>query len=330
MLRLSIVVTLLMGFGHSASAFERMRGCFTAERACPAPRSIRTRANPGEVRLEGGKTYELLGANKIAATHFQIRIEGAEPRERWVEVGCGAESAECSATPVGPAPLPSPDPGGTRSVDNLLAISWQPAFCETHEAKPECSSQTPERFDAANLTLHGLWPQPRGRQFCDVSDRDRGLDDARRWSALPAIEVDTETAAALASVMPGIQSGLDRHEWIKHGTCYGTDADTYFDHALLLTEQVNASPVRALIAGAVGDRLSIEDVRAAFDEAFGGGAGERVDMDCDDGLITELRLNLVGAIEAESRLGDLLRAARPASESCASGRVDAVGFSPEN
>ncbi len=28
------------------------------------------------------------------------------------------------------------------SGDFVLALSWQPAFCETHESKPECRSQT--------------------------------------------------------------------------------------------------------------------------------------------------------------------------------------------
>src|SRR5687768_18566791 len=37
---------------------------------------------------------------------------------------------------------------------NVLAASWQPAFCETdgawtenNELKPECATQTPDRFD---------------------------------------------------------------------------------------------------------------------------------------------------------------------------------------
>ncbi|MGO7565546.1 hypothetical protein ACC754_41935, partial [Rhizobium johnstonii] len=28
-----------------------------------------------------------------------------------------------------------------------------------------------------------------------------------------------ETKTALAKAMPGTQSGLERHEWVKHGTC---------------------------------------------------------------------------------------------------------------
>ena len=42
--------------------------------------------------------------------------------------------------------------------------------------------------------------------------------------------------------MPAVLSGLERHEWIKHGTCFGGEANAYFN-AAGLAEQVNASPV---------------------------------------------------------------------------------------
>jgi hypothetical protein len=39
--------------------------------------------------------------------------------------------------------------------------------------------------------------------------------------------------------MPGFQSGLRRHEWIvDHGACYGTAADSYFNRAADLAEQI--------------------------------------------------------------------------------------------
>src|SRR3546814_10932851 len=50
----------------------------------------------------------------------------------------------------------------------VLAVSWQPAFCETRPAKPECVTQDEDRFDASHFALHGLWPQPRGNVYCGV------------------------------------------------------------------------------------------------------------------------------------------------------------------
>jgi ribonuclease T2 len=37
-----------------------------------------------------------------------------------------------------------------------LAISWQPAFCETLPRRRECREQTHDRFDASHFFLHGL------------------------------------------------------------------------------------------------------------------------------------------------------------------------------
>lgn len=335
MRRLGLLLGAAINLGASpASAFEPMEGCFRAEQACPALRSINHGSNPGGVALEVGTIYELLGANKVAATHFQVKVQGARPRERWVPVGCGVELESCPVPIDGGIRPTTPDigPVAGASRDNLLAISWQPAFCETHREKPECVSQSEGRFDATSLSLHGLWPQPRERAYCGVGTREKSIDRAGRWKLLPAVQVDAETGAALAVAMPGTQSGLERHEWTKHGTCYGSDADSYFDAATRLLGEINAGPVRALIAGRVGGRLGIDEVRAAFDRGFGPGAGERVDMDCDgrgrNARITELRLNLMGEITATAKLAELLLAAEPAGESCTAGVVDAVGFAP--
>ena len=67
----------------------------------------------------------------------------------------------------------------------VLAISWQPAFCETRPEKPECDSQTPDRFDAANFALHGLWPQPRSRDYCGVDEATVRTDEDGDWHELP-------------------------------------------------------------------------------------------------------------------------------------------------
>ena len=58
----------------------------------------------------------------------------------------------------------------------MLAVTWQPAFCQLHARKPECGSQTSDRFDATHFTLHGLWPQPRAKEYCGVSAALRDLD----------------------------------------------------------------------------------------------------------------------------------------------------------
>jgi ribonuclease T2 len=208
----------------------------------------------------------------------------------------------------------------------VLALSWQPAFCEVNRRKSECRDQTPERPDASRFSLHGLWPQPRENAYCGVDARTRRLDREGDWSALPDLNLKPPTREHLARLMPGAHSGLERHEWTSHGTCYGTDADTYFTHATVLTDQVNASRIGTLFAANRGRHLSSNQIRAAFDTEFGRGAGERVRLVCEEGMISELHLSLKGEISDASRIGPLIQAAVPLSPRCRGGRVDQAGF----
>lgn len=224
--------------------------------------------------------------------------------------------------------------GRAESSRHVLALSWQPAFCETRPDTAECRALNLGRLPAAEarLSLHGLWPQPRGTFYCGVAEPLVRLDKAGRWHDLPPVDVDAETARALAMAMPGTASALDRHQWLKHGTCHDDPggADAYYDDTLLLMAQVNGSPVAALLAGRRGGYLSGMELRAAFDAAFGTGAGDRVELRCtEDGervLIQELRLHLRGVIGPETSLGPLLIAADPVAPGCGGGMVDAAGL----
>lgn len=211
----------------------------------------------------------------------------------------------------------------------VLAVSWQPAFCETRPEKPECASQTEDRYDASHFALHGLWPQPRENVYCGVPGELRRLDEAGRWQALPAPEVSPPTRAALDRMMPGTRSSLDRHEWIKHGTCYGTDPETYFADSVRLLAELNASAVRDLFAASIGKALAARDIRAAFDRAFGDAAGSRVHVACRRAgarrLIVELTISIAGPIAADRGLGALLQEAPVNFEGCPAGIVDRVG-----
>jgi ribonuclease T2 len=319
---LAATLVLSVAIVGPAWAFEPMDGCFVATAACPAVRSISSANNPGGIVTEVDRAYELLGANRAdEPSHFQIRIAAADPRERWVEVGCGDVVAACDLPDVPPQP-----PEEASSSGYVLAASWQPAFCQIHRSKTECRAQTQERFDSAHFALHGLWPQPRDNVYCGVSHRQRADGEAGRWSNLPPIELTDATRAALDAVMPGTQSSLERHEWIKHGTCYGDTAEEYFVESLQLMNQLNASPVRVLFADRIGELVTAAELRAAFDQAFGGGAGNRVEIACSGGLITELRIHLDGAITGTTRLAELIAAADPVGGGCPRGRIDSAGF----
>ena len=142
--------------------------------------------------------------------------------------------------------------------------------------------------------------------------------------------------------MPGVQSGLHLHEWTKQGTCYeddksgpdaGADPDEYFTESIAVLEELNASAVRILFSDNIGNLLSSTQIEAAFDQAFGKGAGKRVLIRCEkvggENTITELWINLKGDISEAANLSGLILEAPPIEKStnlasCSSGRVTRV------
>ncbi len=305
----------------TASAQVPMVGAFVAEATCPATPSIRDPDdNPGNVATQAGLSYELVGRNAVPGSHYLIIVPGAEPERRWVAYGCGRIEDEArQAAEAAPAP-----PSAARD-DFLLAASWQPSFCETRPRVTECRDGA---RDDVGFSLHGLWPQPRGRDYCNVEPRLVALDERGDWDRLPAPELTEATAADLADVMPGVASGLDRHQWIKHGSCFPGDAQAYFAASVRLIDELNDSAVRDLFEDAVGETLDASTIRAAFDEAFGRGAGARVLVDCAEAdgrrLIRELRIELSGSPGAP--LAELIHGATSVPAGCRRGEVDAAGF----
>ncbi len=185
-----------------------------ATQTCEAFQSFRQGTNPGNIRLNPGQIYPVTAKNKDDATHYYLRIDEANPMARWVSTSCG----ELLGTPpIGDITSSNPT--------NVLAISWQPSFCETHQDKDECESQTENRFDASNFTLHGLFPK---ELYCNVSNRVKELDSDGKWSQLPPITLSDGLFDALKTKMPGVASDLHLHEWYKHGTCYSESPIIYF------------------------------------------------------------------------------------------------------
>lgn len=305
-------------------------GTFTAASACPAPTSIKKGTNPGDVALTPQQGYTVVSANNTPATHYLVIVPGAQPERRWVAIDCGtlsADGAAASAAPPRPAPAGPPNraPKGN-PTHYVLSLSWEPGFCAGHRGKAECAAETPGGFDASHFTLHGLWPDPR--EYCGAPAQAIAADKADDWNALPDVALSTANRAHLNQVMPGAQSLLERHEWIKHGTCSGADADAYFGRALGLIDAINASPVQALFAGSVGRKLALNQIRAAFDRGFGAGAGQRIRVSCSRGeggrRITEITIGLDGDVMGDTALPALIMAARPTNGGCDAGLVTAV------
>lgn len=135
------VLLVSMIASRCAQAEVAMTGTFTATQACPAYQSFRKSTDPGDVKVEKDKTYALIAKNKSDATHYRIVVEGAEPKERWVSSSCGRieptdRSASEAPQPSAPTPTP-PVLGGTSGAraTHVLAMGWEPAFCEDHRAR---------------------------------------------------------------------------------------------------------------------------------------------------------------------------------------------------
>ena len=318
----AVLALLALTIGSATAA--PAEGTFVAEAACPALQSMRNGTNPGEVMTAPGTSYRIIEVNNLAnPTHYRVEVPGASPPQRWVEIACGGEVDADEPLEAGPDSY-------------MLAASWQPGFCETQPDKIECLDQSEDRFDASHFALHGLWPQPQGREYCEgVSRRDIQNDKPATWRLLPEVALNAPTRRELDKVMPGTASFLERHEWLVHGTCYGEPMQSYFSETLSLMGQLNASSLRDFLARNIGRSVTPDQIRAAADEAFGRGAGNRISVECkteQDGnrrVLTELQIALYGAVDETSDLGELIRNARPQGSNagqCPSVIVDRAGL----
>lgn len=311
-----IIIGLLV-LSVSSHTSVKVDGYFIAQKSCTAVHSIKKGTHPFSLTTD--MAYEVMAKNRPVETHYQIRLKGVEENpNRWVSVDCGLFLTDCKTSQTEQLP---------REKDYLLAISWQPAFCQSHQSKKECQSQTAERYDATHLSLHGLWPQPKNNAYCNVSQKYKSLDRRKSWHLLEELHLSESLFSDLLISMPGVASYLQRHEWIKHGTCYSDSPEIYYRDSLKLLNNINATQINTLFANNIEKTVTSVQIREAFDKAFGAGSGQKVNVKCNGGLITELWVNLQGDIGSENNMSRLLQDAPAVNRlSCESGRIDAVGF----
>lgn len=183
----------------------------------------------------------------------------------------------------------------------VLALSWQPAFCETQPGKEECETQTASRFDATNFALHGLWPTVSGDDdftfsYCDVTQGVIRQDRAGDWCEMPELSLSDTVWQDLTLSMPGTASCLHHHEWYKHGVCTGMSPDAYYALSNALVDRFAATEFNRYVAARVGDEVSRRDLLNQFDAEFGDGASDYLSLRCSklDGvsLLSEIQIVL--------------------------------------
>ncbi|MET0245239.1 MAG: ribonuclease T [Sphingomonas sp.] len=110
-----------------------------------------------------------------------------------------------------------------------LALTWNPGYCRANggdaDSRFQCGGGN--RF---GFTLHGLWPDGRGRewpQYCTSAE-------------IVPPQVIRETMCSTPSAQ------LIQHEWAKHGTCMGVTPGEYFGTARRLYSALRYPDMSAL------------------------------------------------------------------------------------
>jgi len=238
-----LIITLIF---FTVSLLAREEAFATKE--CPAFNNMKHSKNTHAVHLDTKQKYTILKHHK---GQVLVLIKGEQPAQRWVDDECFAKS-DNGSNPMNVRKVESK----VISIEDELHLSWHNAFCETHRYKKECKrsllSFGKGKYREKYFVLHGLWPQPKSKIYCNV-EKDFVLADKHgQWRDLPCLAMDDKTEDRLAKVMPGFASDLHKHEWVKHGTCYSTDPQEYFNDAVSLVEQLNDSKVGNFFAKHIG------------------------------------------------------------------------------
>ncbi len=210
----------------------------------------------------------------------------------------------------------------------VLALSWEPAFCASKAGadRRECAGTSAQE----RLVLHGLWPNAdrngdgrinEGDDYC-LPDRARIMVlDRNGWEKLPAVDISPALRLRLEAVMPGLASGLERHQWVKHGTCSGLTAERYFAAAADLAETFSGSAVARFLSDRAGQTIARRQLLAAFASAFGQDSDRAVQLICqrENGVsrLSEIRLRLRGDAIARTLTRTSFDTRQAAKGSCA-------------
>ncbi|MBN1876626.1 MAG: hypothetical protein JXA33_20540 [Anaerolineae bacterium] len=219
----------------------------------------------------------------------------------------------------------------------VLALSWQPAFCETESDKTECVTQSGSRYDAHNFALHGLWPNLEDDPnhtlgYCDVTKAVIRQDQASDWCALPQLSLSETVWTELTTFMPGTASCLQNHEWYKHGTCTGMSAEAYFALSNHLTELFSQTAFDDYVANQAGSTVNRNELLDLFAREFGSEARNYLSLRCSKvegvSLLTEIQVILKKDIAPDAEFGDLFPTddIRPSGSCPTQIKIDLVGF----
>jgi ribonuclease T2 len=168
----------------------------------------------------------------------------------------------------------SPEPEGTAGHFDyyVLALSWSPAFCATHDDAAQCGLRR-------GFVAHGLWPQyfdGGGPEHCESQGRP-----------------DEQTIDRALSAMPDPR--LVRHEWDAHGTCTGLSPHDYF---VDLIRAVAMLSIPADFDGSRAHRMTADDITSEFVRANPTLSRRSLAVRCRGDQFEELRICLSSDLHA--------------------------------
>jgi ribonuclease T2 len=348
-----------------AFAAKLVDGSFLAVKDCPAYVSKAERTNPDDTRLVPGRIYPLFEVNFPEAPEaYRIRIENAEPRERWVSADCGeyppksspadiaarnpkaeTEDGAVATSVAAEAKCPTPPPGADACrtcgpADSwVMVLNWQPGLCQAGKKQladqPECQSADPGLYQARNFTFRELRPLRRsckkGLGFCGTVERE-----PKQLTDYPPLALADATRQSLARFMPGTagDSGLERQTWHQYGSCTGFPEEAYFKLAVELVQQFNQSGMSAFMAENLGKIVRREEFFQRIEASLGEGARKHINIECggDGRLLTGVVIQLASGVTPGADLKALIRQGprAGAAGNCASRFVvDEIGFDAE-
>jgi ribonuclease T2 len=208
------------------------------------------------------------------------------------------------------------------AVREVLSISWQPGYCAARPRSGGCADFSVTSPAARQFSLVSRF-QAR-KSYCGIEADLKQRARKGKWTDLPEIVLASATRERLLAAMPAARVGLDRQQWLRSGSCVAASAEAYYTRTLDLLDQLNASPVRALFTQKAGGPITLSEVRAAFDTAFGAGAGERVRLSCrKSGGRTVVTGLTIGVAAGEGTLATLIDGSSPTKSRCTEGLTGA-------
>ncbi len=194
-----------------------------------------------------------------------------------------------------------------------FAMLWQPGVCATWtETGPACEGLTPQSKASQQWSLHGLWPSRPAQLIASGMEAKNWWQHGCFWfqnqsfpphdsCSLPPLELSPKVRQELSENMPMQKVCLDRHEYYKHEACFGEKPSPFFQTALELLGDVNASSFTAFVRDHRGQWVSRNALLKAYSDAFHLADASSLELRCEaDQHSRQSRGNQEGTILTEA------------------------------